>query len=215
MENVTPRFEFRAFAQHFGLVEDRMRRSCPCERIRESCEIYILSAAENQNNTKIRDELIDVKVLLQRERGLEQWTPRMKGAFPLPAGTIVERVFPAFGVPVPQLRRASYTLVQLLEELVGSHPQLAAARVFKRRFGFTINRCTTELADLLVNGAAIRTAAVEAEDPELVLETRQLLGLGDYENVSYPLALKRIVGMEPMPPVEGRDPYSCSGAVDK
>jgi len=208
MDNVIPRFEFRAFAQQFGLVEDRLRGFGTCERIRESCETYILSAADSENNTKIRDRLMDIKVLLRRDGELEQWTPRLKGAFPLPVDQLVEEVFPAFGVPAPRLQRTSYALAQLLEELVRPHPQLAGARVFKRRFGFTVNGCTTELAELLVNGAAIRTAAVEAEDPALVLETRQLLGLGEYQNVSYPLALKRILGMEPMPSREGVDCWS-------
>jgi len=199
MENLIPRFEFRAFAQHFGLVEDRVRRHCACERIRESCETYVVSAATGETNTKIRDQLMDIKVLLRRDRGLEQWAPRMKGAFPLTAAQISDEVLPAFGVSVPQLKRASYTLAQLLDELVRPHPELVAAQVCKRRFAFTVNGCITELAQLMVNGAAIGSAAVEAEDPDLVLETRQLLGLGEYDNVSYPLALKRIVGMEPLP----------------
>jgi hypothetical protein len=198
MENVIPRYEFRAFAQHFGLVEDEIRRRSQCERIRESCEIYILTAASSENNTKVRDELMDIKTLLRRDRGLEQWAPRMKGSFPLSAEQVSEQVFPAFGVPLPSLQRPTYTLVQLLDELVRPHPDLVVARVFKRRFGFSVDGCTTELAELSVNGAAIGTAAVEGEDPELVLETRQLLGLGEYENVNYLLALKRIVGMEPL-----------------
>lgn len=215
MPDVIPRFEFRAFAQQFGQVEDRIRGLGTCERIRESCETYIVSSVDAQSNTKVRDQLMDIKVLLRRDRELEQWMPRLKAAFPLPADLLVEQVFPAFGVPAPTLQRAQYTLAQLLEELVRPHPQLASARVFKRRFGFTVNGCTTELAELLVNGAAIRTTAVEAEDAERVLDTRKWLGLGEYENVSYPLALKRILGMEPTPSREGADCWSSAGPPPK
>ena len=35
MENIIPRYEFRTFAQNFGLVEERMRKLAPCEKIRE------------------------------------------------------------------------------------------------------------------------------------------------------------------------------------
>ena len=70
--------------------------------------------------------------------------------------------------------------------------------MFKCRFGFTINGCITEIAELLVNGAAIRTLAVESEDREAVLRTKEMLGLGEHENVNYPLAIKRIIGMEPL-----------------
>ena len=68
----------------------------------------------------------------------------------------------------------------------------------RRRFGFTVSGCITEIADLLVNGAAIRTVAVESEDPEAVLHAKEILGLGAYENVNYLLAIKRIIGMEPV-----------------
>ena len=109
------------------------------------------------------------------------------------------RFFPAFSVPVPDLDRTTYSLSQFQDELVLPHKDLSAVKVFKRRFGFTVNECMTEIADLLVNGAAIRTVAVESADAEAVLRTRDALGLTDYDNVNYLLAIKRIIGMERMP----------------
>ena len=199
MNTVIPRYEFRAFAQNFGLVEDKIRRFSDCEKYRESQEIYILSSDNNENNTKIRDEKMDIKVLEKRERGLEQWSPRMKGGFPMAVETIRDEVFPAFGVAAPQLSRARYTLQQFLDEIIALHRDLSAARLFKRRFGFTVNGCITEMAELLVNGAAIKTVAVESEDLEAVLQTQDMLGLREYENVNYLLAIKRIIGLEPLP----------------
>jgi hypothetical protein len=199
MNTIIPRYEFRAFGQNFGLVEDKIRSSCACEKYRESREVYILSAENNENNTKIRDEKMDIKVLKKKERGLEQWAPRMKGHFPMATGTIRHEVFSAFGVSVPQFRRSRYTLIEFLEEIIAPHKDLCAAQVFKRRFGFTINGCITEIAELLVNGAAIKTVAVESEDAEAVLQALDMLGLHVYENVNYLLAIKRITGMEPLP----------------
>ncbi len=199
MNAVIPRFEFRAFAQNFGLVEDKIRSFSACEKYRESREIYILSAANNENNTKIRDDRMDIKVLEKKEQGLEQWSPRMKGEFPMAVETIRDEVFPAFGVSVPQFERSRYTLSQFLNEIIGPHGHLFAAQVFKCRFGFTVNGCITEIAELLVNGAAIKTVAVESEDAEAVLQTKAMLGLREYENVNYLLAVKRIIGMEPLP----------------
>jgi len=196
MNAVIPRYEFRAFAQNFGLVEDKIRNLSHCEKYRESREIYVLSAGNNENNTKIRDEKMDIKVLVNETQGLEQWAPRMKGEFPMTLETIRDEVFPAFGVPVPSFERSGYTLEQFQNELVWPHKDLAAARVFKRRFGFAVNGCITEIADLLINGAAIRTVAVESEDSGAVLQAMQMLGLGEYENVNYLLAIKRIIGME-------------------
>ena len=199
MNTVIPRYEFRAFAQNFGLVEDKIRRFSDCEKYRESQEIYILSSDNNENNTKIRDEKMDIKVLEKKEQGLEQWSPRMKGEFPMAVETIRDEVFPAFGVSVPQFKRSRYTLSQFLNKIIGPHGHLFAAQVFKCRFGFTVNGCITEIAELLVNGAAIKTLAVESEDAEAVLQTKAMLGLREYENVNYLLAIKRIIGMEPLP----------------
>lgn len=198
-ESVTPRYEFRAFAQSFGLVEDKIRSFSACEKYRESREVYILSADNNENNTKIRDKRMDIKVLEKKEQGLEQWSPRMKGEFPMAVATLRDEVFTAFGVSVPQFERSRYTLSQFLNEVIKPHRDLSAAQVFKCRFGFTVNGCITEMADLLVNGAAIKTVAVESEDIAMVLQTQEMLGLREYENVNYLLAIKRIIGMEPLP----------------
>ena len=199
MNTTIPRYEFRAFAQSFGLVEDKIRNFSACEKYRESREVYILSADNNENNTKIRDERMDIKVLEKKQQGLEQWSPRMKGGFPMAVETICDEVFPAFGVSVPQLKRSHYTLDQFLNEVIAPHRELSAAQLFKCRFGFSVNGCITEIAELLVNGAAIKTVAVESEDIEAVLESKEMLGLREYENVNYLLAIKRIIGMEPLP----------------
>jgi len=199
MNTIIPRYEFRAFAQNFGFVEDKIRSFSACEKYRESREVYILSADNSQNNTKIRDDRMDIKVLEKKEQGLEQWSPRMKGGFPMAVDMIRDEVFPAFGVSVPQFSRTRYTLDQFLNEVVKPHRDLSAAQVYKRRFGFTVNGCITEIADLRVNGAAIKTVAVESEDAEAVLQTQGMLGLREYENVNYLLAIKRIIGMEPLP----------------
>ena len=141
----------------------------------------------------------DIKTLIQKKKGLEQWDPRMKGEFPMKTDVIREEVFPAFGVQVPDFKREEYTLDQYLDEIIVPHPQLAAVSVFKRRFAFTINGCITEIAQLLINGAAIQTVAVELEDVDAILGAIQALGLNEYENVNYLLAIKRVIGMEPLP----------------
>jgi len=197
-EEIKPRFEFRTFAQDFGLVIDKMRKLSPLDKIRESSEIYIVSAQNSENNTKIRDDLMDIKVFVQSREGLEQWNPRMKGSFPMTSQVIAEQVFPAFGVALPEFKRDSYTLQQFVGELIRPHSDLVPVSVVKRRFGFMVNDCITEYAELLINGAAIRTVAVESVDIPGILEAKRLLGLDEYENVNYLRAIKRIIGMEPL-----------------
>ena len=199
MNEIKPRFEFRTFAQNFGMVEDRMRKLSALDKIRESSEIYIMSAGNSENNTKIRDDLMDIKVFVKSEKELEQWNPRMKGSFPMKATEIAEKVFPAFGVELPEFKREEYTLQQFIDEIIRPHKDLVPVRVVKRRFGFMVNECITEYAELLINGASIKTVAVESTDIEAILKAKDMLGLNEYENVNYLRAIKRIIGMEALP----------------
>lgn len=198
MQAIIPRYEFRAFAQNFGLAEEKMRKLSKLDKFRESSEIYILSLSNNENNVKIRFDTLDIKVWVKEEKGLQQWKPRMQAEFPVKMEVLRDDVFPALGTAVPQFNRSEYTLEQFLEDILTPHPQLALARVFKRRFGYTINGCIGEIAELLINGAAIKTMALESADIEAVLKVKQMLGLHEYENVNYLLAIKRILGMEPL-----------------
>ena len=199
MTEIKPRFEIRTFAQNFGNVIEKMRQLSPCEQIRESSEIYIMAGANNENNTKIRDNKMDIKVFVQEKEGLQQWNPRMKGVFPMKKEMIIDEVFPAFGVAVPEFKRDEYTLDQYLEEIIKPHPDLAAVQVFKRRFAFTVNNTIVECAELLINGARIETVAVESTEIPDILKAKEMLGLEEYENVNYLLAIKRIIGWEKLP----------------
>ncbi|OQY29560.1 MAG: hypothetical protein B6244_03380 [Candidatus Cloacimonetes bacterium 4572_55] len=196
MTEIKPRFEFRTFAQNFGLVETKMRKLSPVEKIRESSEIYIMSAGNNENNTKIRDGLMDIKVFVQEKKGLQQWNPRMKGKFPMETAMIRDEVFPAFGIAAPEFKRDVYSLESYLNEIIKPHPDLIAVNVFKRRFAFTINNCIAEIGDVLINGAQIRTANLESTDIEAILEAMKMVRLEEYENINYLMAIKRIIGME-------------------
>lgn len=199
MEEIKPRFEFRTWAKNFGKVEEKMRRLAKVEQIREGREVYIVSAANNENNTKIRDRLMDIKVFVQEKQGLEQWNPRMKGEFPMSAAVLTEEVFPAFGVDMPNLDKDEIALSEYLDEIIRPHPQLAAVEVFKRRFAFTVNNCIAEIAEIEINRAGMQTVAIESVDIDDILKAKEMLGLDEYENVNYLLAIKRVIGMEPLP----------------
>jgi hypothetical protein len=198
MQAIIPRYEFRAFAQDFGLAEEKMRKLSALDKFRESSEIYILSPSNNENNVKIRYQALDIKVWVKEEKGLQQWKPRMQAEFPIKMEILRDDVIPALGTAVPQFNRSEYSLEQFLEDIMIPHPELVFARVLKRRFGYTIAGCISEIADLLINGAAIKTMAVESTDIAAVLKAKEMLGLQEYENVNYVMALKRILGLEPL-----------------
>ncbi len=196
MPEIKPRFEFRTFAQNFGIVEEKMRQLSSVGKIRESLEIYIMSAGNNEYNTKIRNNSMDIKVLIKKEKGLEQWNPRLKCMFPMQTSVIRDEVFPAFSVKVSEFKRDVYTLKQYINEIIKPHPELTAVNVFKRRFAFSINDCIAEIAEVYINGAKIITVNLESDEVDAILKAMDMVKLTNYDNINYLLAIKRVVGME-------------------
>lgn len=194
MQEIIPRWEFRTFSNDLGKAEENIRKH-PEGKTRESDEVYILSEV-SMDNTKVRDDLMDIKTLQQvNEDKLEQWLPIMKGTFPLPVSEI-EKVFKCFKVAVPKFERPEYTFEQYLKEIIGASKLLKAVNVHKKRTGFTINNTIVEIAEVTVNGKTVKTAAVEMEDPELVIKTVRELGLDAFPNINYLRGLKNLVGMK-------------------
>jgi len=194
MEKIIPRWEWRTFSDDLSKGEENIRKH-PQGKVRESYEIYILSRTSN-DNTKIRDMLMDIKTLLRvNDDGLEQWTPILKVGFPIHI-TDLAIVYKAFNIPMPYLRKDEYSYQEYLDELIKPAEELEIVNVFKKRYGYTINDCIVEIAEVKFNEQLIKTIAVEHPDPELVINTVKELGLIDYENVNYIKAMKRSVGME-------------------
>ena len=194
MQEIIPRWEWRTFTNDLGKAEANIRKH-PEGKTRESSEVYILSEV-SMDNTKVRDDLMDIKTLQQvNEDKLEQWLPIMKGTFPLPVSEI-EKVFKCFKVALPKFERSEYTFQQYLDEIIGKSKLLKAVNVHKQRTGFTINNCIVEIAKVTVEGKVITTAAVEMEDPALVIKTVRELELDTFPNINYLRGLKNLVGMK-------------------
>lgn len=197
-----PRFEFRSFGQCFDGAHRRMARlSVPVpEKVweRSSDEVYIISAANDINNTKIRDGKMDIKTYVQTVNGLEQWNPLMKGEFPISGQVLKEEVFPAFMVEMPELTKETYTYDEFIE-MVRNHPLLAAVRVHKQRFGYMVNDTICEVGNVLINGAKVVTINSESTEIEDILKTVKEVGLEGVENINYLQAIKRVIGMSPKP----------------
>lgn len=194
MSEIIPRWEWRTFSNDLGKAEENIRRH-PEGKTRESDEVYILSEV-SMDNTKVRDGLMDIKTLQQvNEDRLELWLPIMKGQFPLPVSEI-KKVFKCFRVALPIFARVEYTFQQYLDEVIKPSTLLKAVNVHKKRTGFTINNTIVEIAEVTVDGKVIKTAAVEMEDPALVIKTVRELELDKFPNINYLRGLKNLVGMK-------------------
>jgi len=192
-----PRFEFRTFGQNFDESAKRMARlSVPIpEKVweRESDEIYILSKTNDINNTKIRDGKMDIKTYIQTVDGLEQWNPLMKGEFPIAKEVLLNDVFPAFMVKMPELLKDTYTVDEFLA-MIDENVDLQAVRVHKQRFGYMVNDTLCEVGNVLINGAKVVTINSESTELEDIKKTITDCHLEGNENLNYLQVIKRIIG---------------------
>ncbi|MDX1593630.1 MAG: hypothetical protein R3298_05230 [Gammaproteobacteria bacterium] len=199
MASPTPRFEFRAFAQGFERVETVLRARAGFPEITESRERYLLGTSGAAHNVKARDGHLEIKRRIEVRDGLERWEPVARQAFPLPARFVSEELLPELGCDADPGDNATWTLDAFCAALRWPRGTLFVANVFKRRFRFELEGCPAEIDQLLVNGAAIRSAAVESEDAVRLGSLVESLGLGGFENVGYPLAWRRVLGLETWP----------------
>jgi exopolyphosphatase/guanosine-5'-triphosphate,3'-diphosphate pyrophosphatase len=192
-QTVTPRWEWRTFGESFGAAEELIGASPPTDDS-ESDEVYLLSA--RGENVKVRDGLMDIKVLRQVDRhGLERWEPVMKAALPLDAASL-PRVFEALREPLPTLSHVTYSLDRILSELVRPSAGVRALAVHKRRVRHRFDGCLCELSEIAAADRRSRTLAVEAEDPEAVLSLVTRLGLRDRVNTNVLRGLAALVDDE-------------------
>jgi exopolyphosphatase / guanosine-5'-triphosphate,3'-diphosphate pyrophosphatase len=189
---IVPRWEWRTFGGDLASADSRVAGLSP-DRVQESDEIYLLSRVSDAS-VKFRDEVMDVKRLEEvSDDGLEQWRPVMKASFPLSQSDIAA-VLEALGVGAPQLERESYTLDQLLDEVVGPADDLREVAVHKRRVHYLVDGCMAEFSEIRTDDGERRTIAVESEDPALVSATVRELGLAARRNVNVPRGLKALGG---------------------
>ena len=191
MNAIVPRWEWRTFGTEFGVADERFAARAS-EKVQLSDETYLLSPVTDAN-VKIRDELLDLKSLVEvGPTGLEQWRPVMKEAFPLSAG-IVRELCSALGVAAPAVTEGPMTLARL--RLALAERGVRAVAVHKRRVRYTLDGCASEVTEITVDGRPVRSVAIESEDAGRVLGVVRNMGLDGFENISYPRGLKALVGM--------------------
>ena len=195
-----PRYEFRTFGPDLGTVGARLREMAPLGRYRESRELYLLLPGRLDLNLKVRDDALELKRRVELDDDLELWRPAFRLAFPIPATTLREHLADLLPESATLPDTGSCDARRLLALLTAPRTGVARASLFKQRFGFDIAGCLAEVVEVLVNGARLMSAAVEAEDPARVRAQRDRLGLAGTENVGYVLALERVLGRLPLPP---------------
>jgi hypothetical protein len=195
VNEIKPRYEFRMWSDTLASVHTTLGLMAQ-PKTAESEETYLISKATDKCNAKIRAALMDIKVLVAEEQGLERWKPILKGEFPLESSVIATQVFPSLELPPPALPKSVYELDEFLDYVVRADARLAIVGVRKTRYQFRIGACAAEYAQIMINGVPRETAAVESVDPDAVLQLVRELGI-DEPNTSYIREIKRVLGWGP------------------
>lgn len=188
------RHEYRAFARHFGLVEERLRQWGGEPQIRESAEIYLLSASAPGQNIKIRNDQLDIKQRIAEVDGFEQWAPVGKWVFPLD-DSARQTLGQALRLDDAVLPADCHDPGGLVDALCGCGREVVRVNLFKRRFGFKIDGCLCEFAEVRINGAALSTVCVESSQLDAARKLVEKLGLNQYPNTGYIAALMKVVAL--------------------
>lgn len=192
MEVIKPRYEFRIWGDSLTPLRDKLAALAQPSS-KSSDETYLISATTEKSNVKVRADLMDIKVLVAVDRGLEQWRPILKEGFPLGSGIITAQVFASLELPPPTLAKAEYGFDEFLDQIIRPNPQIAIVSVSKTRFQYTIGPCATEYSSITINSVARDTVAVESTDADGVLKLVEQLGIRE-GNVSYIREIRRILG---------------------
>ncbi|MCH8545091.1 MAG: hypothetical protein LAT61_16140 [Alcanivorax sp.] len=224
MPGTRNRYEWRAFATHFGALEYRLKARGSLRDISESREWYLVSPHDSGRNIKIRKGKLDCKVMLCQDGELEQWAPESTVPLPLTSAQFYAGVLEPLGIPVPQHdTEDSETLLDehlLSARMFYRHPGLIAVDLVKRRARYVLgsttgggtggdasdtrggkDECLGELVELEINGATLRSICIESASADAVRTLAADLGLDAWRNRSYVTALREIMGLTPTAPL--------------
>ncbi len=184
MADIEARYEFRVWGENLSELRARLnRRATPVKS--SSSETYLVSWKTDECNVKIRGDAIEIKLLIAEYRGLEQWKPVLKAAFPLDQSSVADVLLPALEIHPLQLSRSRYELNEFFNEVIRTQPDIAIAEVGKTRFRFSLGVCLAEFTLVLFKDARCQTVAIESADPDELLRLIHEIGLVGADNLSY------------------------------
>jgi exopolyphosphatase / guanosine-5'-triphosphate,3'-diphosphate pyrophosphatase len=187
------RYEFRIWAESLGGLKSRIEGMGGAGRAESSEDLYLIAAATDTCNAKIRGALIDIKILSGTDGRLEQWQLVLKSRFPIEAALIKEQIFPRLELEAPELSKDRYIMDEFLE-VVSARPGISIVPVAKKRMRFDLRACLAEFSKVTIKNVPRETVAVESDDPGAVLRAIRDLGIDSARNTSYIREIKRVLG---------------------
>lgn len=193
---MTSLFEYRVFLPLLpSAITDKIAIT-DCSKELQSRETYILSRQVDGYNVKIRGGRLEIKVLIDRVRGLERWRPLATFDFPITRTLLNDEVLNRLDVTGPALLHDAYSESRLLYQLVVPSNELEQSKVVKRRRKLRIDDCAAEIVDLTIDDFwHCKSFAVEGENPDRLLALTNDLNIAELSNQNYPALIKQLTGM--------------------
>jgi hypothetical protein len=193
------RFEYRIWGRSFPELPS------PDEEP-ESREVYLVRAAVDSRNVKLRREALEIKRLLGVRTGLQHWLPALRCALPLPATVIEDHLCPELGVAPSPLRRASYDLGRFLAEVASELPGVRVVSLVKRRRSFEVAGSRAERTRVRIGEVTLESVAIEAERFERAARATDELELRRAPNLDYVTAIRRVLAGQGLVRPDGAQP---------
>jgi len=194
-EPTPPRYEFRTFGHNFQSHQEQMAQlSQPVPedlQVRIFDEIYIISKTLDDVNIKIKNDLLDLKKLINANDNLEQWNTIAKHKFPISKELLLNEIFPSLNADLPLLTKAEFDIKSFLN-ITKRHKDLLTVPVHKKRNAYIVNFTICEFAEVIIDSNYLYTVAVESTEIDEVTKTVNQLNLDQYENINYVQAIKRV-----------------------
>jgi hypothetical protein len=186
-----PRWEFRIFVPELGDEAARLASTLDENGKSRSRDVYLLNLLPAKCNTKIRDDELQVKRLIDTAEGFERWQPDPGLPFPLEPA--------AFEGLTGEFTATTLDAGTFIDRIRRPAGPVAVVHVLKTRRHFRRDDILAETARLTVNGARLESLAIESTNLDALRELRRALELSAAENSSYVRAFLRLTGDEPLP----------------
>lgn len=149
----------------------------------------------NIHDVVIQDEAISLKWRKQvGPGGLEIWDSILNSTFPCSSDVILS-LFEVLGLPAPRLAQTRYSKTQFINEVIPQNSNLHSVHILKRSQAFLLDGAACEWAELATDRFKVESLCIEHEDPELVLQVIEHLGLQTSVNTSYSQGLKTALNL--------------------
>ncbi len=185
-------YEFRFFGASLDLERERLSAAGVAASTEDTSETYFISRLTIEASVKIRNEMLEIKELAERDGLLEGWVRAQSAALPVEGGLFLSEAAARLGLALDLNKDRLYSGEELIALSANVHA-LATRNVGKRRTIFDLEDMRGEFASVTVGDHIVDTIAFESPEAAPLMRLIEDLGFDQRVNESYPCYLQRLV----------------------